>query len=441
MQPTQFNMLALAAVISLIAAGVVHSSYNSFNEEVVSGQRLFAALEGQSDKTSVIAIQKGQEALTLKKSADGKTWGMAERGGYPVEAQKVRRLVLSLVEAELIERKTRSEALYDQIDLGDPKKKGAVSRLVRLADARNKTIAEVVIGRERRAAFGAGKSGTYIRVPGDKQTWLAKLELNTSTDISDWVKPAFFVVDSDTLKSIVVKKGDSQIYKLTQSEKKKGEFKFADIPAGFKKKEKLNAGDLVNGVRTLEMTDVRKQTEADKKPDMTAEIVTHDGVTYRIGMKREDNKRWVTVAVVGTGKDQAGAKKLGEATKGWAFEIPEWRAKQSFKKREDLFDQVKAAVPKMSVPPTTQANKASGGSIAPSKAAVPVKPAAPATAAGATAAGATLAKTPPASTPSANTPPATTPAAEAAPDKPAAAQAAGANKVAPEPANAGGAVK
>lgn len=352
MQPRQFNILALSAVISLVAAGVVHSSYNSWNDDVVTGQRLFPSLERQGDATGHIFIQKGEEKLTLKKSADGKVWSLVERDGYPVDANKVRKLVVSLGQAELIERKTNSEKLYGQLDLGDPAAKDADAKLVRLSDKDNKTIAEVVIGKERRGAFGAGKAGTYLRVPGNPQTWLAQLELDASTGVDDWVKPVFFRVEEDKIKSLKVSQGDAVVYSLGLKDKKPGEFKLVDIPADKKPNEKLRIADLINGIRTLEMTDVRKAGDGDAKPDMTADIEMADGAKFRVGMKREKKKRWMTVAVLADGKD-AEAGKLVKAGKGWAFEIADWRADQTFKKADEVFEVVKVEAPKMSLPPKT----------------------------------------------------------------------------------------
>ena len=345
MKPKQFNMLALAAVVSLIMAGVVHSSYNNWTDEKVSGKRLFPSLETQADATGHITIQKGEKTINLKKSADGKVWSIVERDGYPVDPQKVRKLVVNLGQTELIEAKTKSEKLHGELDLGDPKKKDADSKLIRLGDKDNKTIAEVVVGKERRGAFGAGKSGTYVRVPGDAQTWLAKVELDASTDVEDWVKPVFFSVDKKKVKSLVVAKGDEVIYKLGVKDKKAGVFKLVDIPEGKKSKPKLNTDDLINGIRTLEMTDVRAAVADDAKPDKTTEIETVDGAKYRVGMKIDGKNRWMTVSVLANGKDEAAAKKLAAATKGWAFKIADWRANQTFKTPEDVYEVVEVKAP------------------------------------------------------------------------------------------------
>ena len=46
-------------------------------------------------------------------------------------------------------------------------------------------------GRRQEAleAFGGNKSGTYVRKPGDAQTWLANAELDVAVDVKDWVRP------------------------------------------------------------------------------------------------------------------------------------------------------------------------------------------------------------------------------------------------------------
>lgn len=364
MQPKHFNTLAIAAVISLIAAGVVHSSYNSFNDDVLTGQRLFPRLEANGNATGQVAIQRGETTLTFKKSEDGKTWSLVERAGYPVDPKKIRELVVKLGQAELIEKKTRNEELYGQLDLADPTAKGASSKLVRLADSGNKTIAEVVIGSERRGAFGTGQAGTYVRVPGNPQTWLAKLELNASTNVSDWVEPVFFKIDDTKISSIVVKEGDNVVYKLARAEAEKkveakdGEQKdeapaaleLVDVPAGKKVAPGVKVDDMVKGVRTLELKDVRAAEASDAKPAMTAEITMDDGARYLVGMTNSDGTPWLTVAVLAEGTEEKVARTIGDATKGWVYEIPQWRADQTFKKVSDVFEALEEE-PKMSVAP------------------------------------------------------------------------------------------
>ncbi len=347
METRQFNLLALAALISLIAAGVVHSAYNTLDQEVVTGQKVFPALESRSGDVHQVVLEQGGKTITLKKTDDGKGWGIVERGGYPVDAKKVREIVVKLSQAELIEPKTRDPKRYAQLDLGDPKEKDASSRLVRFLNKSGDPVAEVVVGKNRYAAFGTGQSGTYLRKPGEKQTWLAKLDLKAPMDVSDWVAPVFFRVAKDKITSLVVSEGETTVYKVVPDEGKAGSFKVVDIPSGHALKSGFRVDETINGVRTLEMQDVRKRTEKDGKPDRVAVLTMADGSKYAVGMKRDgtdDKERWLTVDVTmpKDEKDAASAKAVAEDTQGWSFRIAEWRARQTFKGLDDLYDKVEA---------------------------------------------------------------------------------------------------
>ena len=347
METRQFNLLALAALISLIAAGVVHSAYNSLDQEVVAGQKVFPSLERRSGDVNEVVLQQAGKTITLKKTDDGKGWGIVERGGYPVDAKNVREIVVKLSQAELIEPKTRDPKRYGQLELGDPKAKDASSRLVRFLDKSAKPIAEVVVGKNRYAAFGTGQSGTYLRKPGEKQTWLAKLDLKAPMDVSDWVAPVFFRVAKDKIKSLVVKDGETTVYKVVPDEAQAGKFKVVDIPSGRVLKKDFRIDETINGVRTLEMLDVRKRTEKDGKPDRVAVLTMTDGAEYTVGMKRDgtdDKERWMTVEVKVPGDAEAAklAKAVAEDTQGWSFRIAEWRARHTFKGLNDMYDKVEA---------------------------------------------------------------------------------------------------
>ena len=92
----------------------------------------------------------------------------------------MRTLLVGLAEADLIESKTRRSDRYGVLELEDPADKSAKSRLVRLLGAKGNVIGEVVIGKKRQELLGTGKAGTYVRKPGDPQTWLANAELDAS---------------------------------------------------------------------------------------------------------------------------------------------------------------------------------------------------------------------------------------------------------------------
>ncbi len=156
------------------------------------------------------------------------------------------------------------------------------------------------------------------------------------------------------MKSVTVKRGDEVVYKLVvkdegktaghaskeaKDDRKIRSFKVADVPTGKTVKKGIAIDEMVNGVRTLELIDVRAAAAADAKPDMTAEVVMDDGVIYTIGLNEEGEDHWLTVSTTGGENDEA-VKELAEKTKGWAFKVPGWRADQTFKKADEVFETV-----------------------------------------------------------------------------------------------------
>ena len=92
---------------------------------------------------------------------------------------------------------------------------------MRLLDAKGGVIAEAVVGKKRSDAFGFGKVGTYVRKPGDAQTWLANVELDASADLKDWVKTDVFQVDSSKVNRVTVEIPGEQPLKIERNADKK----------------------------------------------------------------------------------------------------------------------------------------------------------------------------------------------------------------------------
>jgi len=347
MEPKHFNMLAVAAVVSFIAAGVVHGAYNDWSREVVTGKKLFPSLDKNANLVGRIALQKGASVLTLQKKGSG--WTLLERAGYPVNGAKVRQLLIDLLSAELVEPKTHVPERYKLLDLEDPAKAGAKSTRVRLSKEKGKVIAEVVLGKRRMGAFGTGKAGTYVRRTDNPQAWLSNVDVRASMDVSDWVDPVFFRLDPNKVISLKFQPPGGVEYSVVADAKKKGTFKIAPLPAGLKLKKGAAPTAMITSMRTLELTDVRKleKTPAGKAVTPTL-LEMASGMKLEIRVLRGKTDRWISFRVVEDGKAKAAAKKIRSKLEGWEFKVADWRLRQTFKEPKDLFAVLKKPAPKLS---------------------------------------------------------------------------------------------
>lgn len=341
MNAKHFNILVIAAAASLVTAGIVHSAYDTWSVETVSGEKLFQSFDKDASRVSSLMLRKGKDTFTFKKDDTG-GWSIAERGGYPVDPKKVRALLVKLARAELVEAKTRDPKRFKLLDLGDPEKDGAGSMLVRMSESDGKVVGELVIGKERISAFGRGKSGSYVRRPGNDQTWLTNVDLKTSTSVSDWVQPVFYRMALGEMTSLTLDPPDGDPVKIVADPAKKETFKFQSIPDGKATKSGVDATVMMKALETLELTDVRKAADAKVPKDavsISADLETTDAMKLRFKvLKIGENDRWLSIDVLEDGKKKDLAKKLTADLSGWQFKIADWRSRQMFKTAAEMFE-------------------------------------------------------------------------------------------------------
>ncbi len=345
MNTKSFNLLAIAAVVSLVTAGLVHSAYDTWNVENVSGEKLFPGFDRDANQVGQLAIQQGEKKLEFHKAKGN--WTIANRGGYPAKTESVQQLLVRIARAELVEAKTKDPERYGLLELEDPSGKDAQSKLIGLRDANGKTIGELVVGKRRQSAFGQGRSGVYVRRPGNDQTWLSNVTIQPTFDVSDWVEPVFFRIGDAKVKTLTLQTPDGGEVQIVADESKKDDkkedvYKFATIPDGKQLKKDVDASVIVRGLQTFELTDVRKRADAKLPKDaitIPAVIEMEKGMKLQAELVRiGEDDRWLSLKVLEDGKDAKAAKSFREKLDGWQFKIADWRARQVFKTSGEMFE-------------------------------------------------------------------------------------------------------
>src|SRR5690606_28041381 len=139
MKPKTFVITALADAVSSIAAVVVYTTHNQWDQGRIAGEKLVPALaSGEAEVRSLVISHEG-ETITLESNTDGQ-WTIKERGGYPADPDKVRSLLVKLAQAELIEAKTRMPDRHALLELEDPTAEGAKSRSLKIMDGSGKVV-------------------------------------------------------------------------------------------------------------------------------------------------------------------------------------------------------------------------------------------------------------------------------------------------------------
>ena len=339
MTPKNFASLALAAAVSLAVALAIYSTAQPWSAASAGGA-LFANLKRDGASVERLSIAQGDSRLTIEKS--GERWLIKEKNGFPASTEKVRALLLALSDANLAEAKTRRQASLNILELEDPKDNAANSHLVQLAKADGTVMAEVIVGKTRADAFGAGKTGTYVRRPGDVQAWLIDQEVIAGAKLNDWTRERLFDVKPESIKIATIETDGDTSYDIVR-ESDGRTFKLLRLPDGKKQKFANSGDDIVETLSSFNLGDARKQDG----PEATAtgvanyglaRLETDEGLKLYLKVRKDAAGHWMTVSASGSGNGLKAAADLMSLAEGWEFKIPLAQAERIFKKQADLLE-------------------------------------------------------------------------------------------------------
>jgi hypothetical protein len=337
MKPKSFAVLAIAAVLSAVIALATYASNNRWSQARTGGQPLFPDLAAQASRIANVEIKRGDKTLTLARGKDG--WVVAGHGDYPVKPGAVRSLLIKLGEAELVEPKTRNRDRYGLLDLEDPAAKDTKAHLVRLLDDKGGVVAEVVVGKKRWEAFGQSRAGTYVRKPGDPQTWLASVEIDARETVPDWVHSKVIDLVPSKIAGLTVESPGQPPLKLERSGTEKTKHALAAIPEGKKLKKGADVDDIVRAAGSIELEDVRKAESTPVGDVGVVQIAGDGGLGITLRLHKEGDAYWLSVSAAGKeGDAKKQADDITKRTQGWEFKVASAKAQSILKKQDDLLE-------------------------------------------------------------------------------------------------------
>ena len=339
MKPSSFAALLLASAVVLLLAIVTYSSATRLAQPKFSGAPLVPGLVTSAARIARIEVKQGDASVAIARNAGG-AWGLADRDGYPVKIEAVRALLVKLAEANLVEPKTRSKDRFSLLELEDPSGKDAKSRLVRLTDDKGAAITEVVVGKKRFDAFGANRSGTYVRRPSDDQTWLASADIAASANVKDWVNTGVLDLQPAKISALTVEVPGEKPMRLTRDAAggPSPKFNLVGVPDGKKVKEGGGVDTLVRAATTIDLDDVRKADPKAAADAGTVKIEGDGGLVVTLGFKKAGADTWLSVAATGEGDAKAQAEDINRRSAGWDFKLPAGKAASILKRTSDFVE-------------------------------------------------------------------------------------------------------
>lgn len=312
------------------------------------GQPVLKSLKAA--EIAAVSIRQGGTALTLERK--DAQWRIAERAGFPADAEKVRDLVLKALELKVGQIEPIGERDRARLKLDDS------GTQLEFRGADGKPLARLAIGakffkREPENAERATGDGRFVQLPEDPgNVYVVSDPLAlASAKSADWISRTGFAVEK--VKAMDVALAGGEKWRIERAGDN-ANWKLTPLRAG-EKLDVTRANSASYSLNNVDLADVAQpgikpaDTGLDQ-PSATISAATFDGLAYRVKLgKLAGENYYATVALAGeaksSGPDAAErAKRLAErlpaekALAAHSLLVAKSKFEDILKKRADLLE-------------------------------------------------------------------------------------------------------
>lgn len=350
-------VLGLAAAV-LVAVGLFLLLDQDAPTESTSGGALIPGLAQRVNDIDALDVVAPGGAVAVQLRREDDRWRVMERDGYEADFRQVVDLLRVLAEAQRAEPRTSNPELYSRLGVAGIGSADATGRRIEFPGS---GLPAVIVGQ-----VDPTGEGSYVRLAEEAQSWLADKVIETAADPVSWLEPSVMDIPAADLIRVDVRNPDGGRVRL-QKAGDGGEWVLRDVPEGRSAGPAWQREALANGLRGLNLDDVRRFVPPHPEDASIAELVTADGLAFTANVWREgeedDASAWVHFTVAEAPSTDADAndaaadesdsadetdraERLASAVavdarlSPWAFRIPAARADDLTPGLEDLLEPV-----------------------------------------------------------------------------------------------------
>jgi hypothetical protein len=322
MSRQRFMALLVAAVLAI--SGALYLSAERNPKPQSQGAALLPSLAGELNTVTALSVRRGSATPNVTVHEKDGRWTVAQRGDYPADVSKLRKLLQALSDAKIVEQKTSTRTNFPILGVEDPGLPGAAGAEISIAAGDGKHA--VIIGKS------AGE-GNFARRSGENTSYSVEPSISFETEPRFWIDPKLIDVATSAIQSIEIKPAAGAAYTVRR-DKAAGKTPSADftlegVPPHRKAAEPASLAPSSTVLSGLTADDVTPVGDVDFSKATVATITLADGNVITVTGASVDDKRWIQLHA---SKDAA----LDAKTAGRAFEIAEYRFDAIFRPLEQL---------------------------------------------------------------------------------------------------------
>ena len=331
--------LGILILLVVICIGMAIFAYSRSAEDPRYGQvgeMVFPGLIDRVNDISEFTVVSAQGKLFMHRK--GKTWRIRESDDHIASPNEVSKAIIGVAELSYFEPKTERAERYVRLQLEEPSAKQSKSKRI-ILKIDGKTVADLIVGREKLFLPGRTVGGVYFRLPGTPLSWLGQGNPEAGGAAKDWLAREIANIDGKRVKRVTMHHPEGDVVTVTKSTPMATNFLLANIPQGLKLKYSSDANHIGAILEQLEMDDARRvsSVDVDWTGALVAELETFDGLRAIIETVFRANVHWLRVRFQGaTGDALKEAKILSSQTAGWVYMMPKYEIAPILRRMRDL---------------------------------------------------------------------------------------------------------
>jgi len=287
MNRNRFLVLVAVTLVAVVLVALLDRPESSGSNDVPA--ELLPGLEEQVNELAAVDIVApgGEIAVSLRR--DDERWRVRQRDSYEADFAQVVEFLRTLAEVEVAEPRTSNPQWYSRLGVQSVSEPDATGRRV---DFPGRDIPSVIIGQ----ADPSGE-GSYARRTGEARSWLLGDIIELPVDPVEWLEPGIMDIPSSDIAEVVIRHADGEVVRLERAGDEDPVFVLRGVPEGRQAGGEWKRNAIANGLRGLNLEDVRRFEPP--VPDASTRVLftTTDGLNFVAELFERDDAHWVHFTV------------------------------------------------------------------------------------------------------------------------------------------------